>query len=124
MGDKRRVMDSISSHRRLAPITPIWRPPTDVYETESAFFVRVEIAGMSEDDFNIELEARSLSIQGVRSDVSERRAFYQMEIPFGEFICSVELPAPVDASQVEAVYNQGFLRVTLPKARSPENPDL
>jgi len=97
--------------------TPAWRPPTDVYETEDKLIVRVEIPGMREDDFTIELNGRILSIRGVRQDLSERRAYHQMEIRFGEFIIEIELPFHIEVNQVEAVYNNGFLRVILPKAR-------
>lgn len=102
-------------HMTLRPHA--WRPPTDVYETEEAVVVRVEIAGMAEADFVIVLDGHSLSIRGLRPDVSERRrAYYQMEIRFGEFSVEVELPAPVDVDNVEAIYQNGFLKVLLPKS--------
>ena len=104
-------------HWRIAMRPHIWRPPTDVYETEEAIVIRVEIAGMREQDFSVALEDRTLTIRGVRSDPTERRAFYQMEIPFGEFSTEVELPAPIVNEGVEAVYRDGFLHITLPKAR-------
>ena len=82
-------------HWRIAMRPHLWRPPTDMYETEEAIVIRVEIAGMREQDFNVALEDRTLTIRGIRSDTSERRAFHQMEIPFGEFSTEVELPAPI-----------------------------
>ena len=93
-----------------------WRPPTDVYETEEAIIVRIEIAGMHETDFIIALDGRTLSIRGVRADPYERRAYHQMEIRFGEFGVEMELPFPILADQVEATYRDGFLRLVLPKA--------
>ncbi len=102
---------------RIASRSPVWRPPTDVYELEDALVVRVEIAGMREEDFSISLEDRTLSVRGLRSDLPERRAYHQMEIPFGEFISEVELPVPVKADGIEAVYRDGFLRILLPKVR-------
>jgi HSP20 family protein len=105
---------------RYALRSHMWRPPTDVYETDDAIVVRVEIAGMEEADFTIILDERSLLIRGVRAESAERRAYHQMEIRFGEFGTEIELPYPVAANQVEAVYGMGFLRVVLPKAR-PQN---
>ncbi|HZD57729.1 MAG TPA: Hsp20/alpha crystallin family protein [Anaerolineales bacterium] len=96
----------------------LWRPPTDVYETPDALIVRIEIAGMHEDDFSISLSTRHLVIQGIRPDVSERRAYHRMEISFGEFLCEVELHLPVILDQVQAEYERGFLRVVLPKQRA------
>lgn len=91
-----------------------WRPLTDVYETEEALVIRVEVAGMKESDFTISLEERILTIRGIRQDTSERRAYHQMEIPFGEFSTELELPYTIEADKVEATYRDGFLRITLP----------
>lgn len=101
----------------ITPHPHAWRPPTDVYEHEDAFVVRVEIAGMKEDDFVINLDQNILVIRGVRPDKSERRAYHQMEINFGEFMTAVEIPAAVEAEQVRAEYQNGFLWVHLPKAQ-------
>lgn len=116
--EEMQFMDAGSSHWRMSLRSHVWRPPTDVYETEVEIVVRVEIAGMKEDDFTIELNDRYLSIRGVRPDIPERRAYHQMEIRFGEFNTEVELPSAVIADGVEAVYRDGFLRVVLPKARA------
>lgn len=95
----------------------IWQPPTDLYETEDAYVVRVEVAGMREDDFVLKLDGKMLTIRGTRSDTPERRAYHQMEIRFGEFAIDLELPRPVLATGVEASYQDGFLQVLLPKMR-------
>lgn len=93
----------------------IWRPPIDVFETNEAIVVRVEIAGMKESDFAITLDERHLSIRGTRPDSPERRAYRQMEIRFGEFLAEVDLHSQINVDEVEAVYSNGFLKVTLPK---------
>ena len=105
---------------RLSLRQHLWRPPTDVFETEDALVVRVEIAGMQEADCLVTLAERYLVIRGFRPDTTDRKAFHQMEIPFGEFSTEVELPFMVDAEQIDAVYRDGFLRVVLPKARPYE----
>ena len=110
------LMDTGISHWRMTIRTPSWHPPTDVFETDDAIIVRVEIAGMQEDDFSIELDGRYLSIHGARPDVSEQRAYHQMEIRFGGFLIEFEIPIPVDTNKIKAVYNNGFLRVILPKS--------
>ena len=92
-----------------------WRPATDVYETEDTVIVRVEIAGMKEEDFSVSLTGRVLTVRGNRPDVLERRAYHQMEIFFGEFSTEVELPAPVRSDEVTAEYIAGFLRLVFPK---------
>ena len=104
-----------SGRWRMAMRSQIWRPPTDVYETETAVVVRVEIAGMKDEDFSVSLTGRNLVIRGLRPDVAERKAYHQMEIFFGEFKSEVELPGPVIADRVRAEYQKGFLTVILPK---------
>jgi len=94
-----------------------WSPPTDVYETDASFVVRVEVAGMNELDFTIEVEGHTLIISGIRIDPQERRAYHQMEIRFGEFSTSVELPNGVDTQHAEADYNDGFLEIVFPKVK-------
>ena len=100
-----------------------WSPPTDVYETEASFVVRVEVAGMRQSDFSIDVEDNFLVISGVRSESPERRTYHQMEIRFGEFSTAIELPPGVDVSKAEADYEDGFLNVVLPKLK-PTNVNI
>src|SRR5690349_14942828 len=74
----------------------LWSPPVDVYETEDAHVIRMEIAGMREDDFDVVLENNILFISGSRADLSERRAYHQMEIRFGKFSTAMDIPGFVN----------------------------
>ena len=96
----------------------VWRPATDVYETEDSAVVIVEIAGLRDGDFEIALTGRTLLISGERRDPAEKRAYQQMEIRYGRFRTQVYLPWAVDAGQTEALYDNGFLKVVLRKART------
>lgn len=109
---RREILHAVSWQVRSS----VWTPPTDEYETEEAYIVRMEIAGMHEDDFEVSLENNTLFISGSRlDDVSERRAYQQMEIRFGKFASAISLPGPVDIEQASAEYKDGFLVVILPK---------
>ena len=94
-----------------------WHPPTDVYETDTHIMVKVEVAGLTEDDFAVRLQGRSLEIAGRRHDPASKLACQQMEISYGAFHSDVYLPCDVDESAVRAKYENGFLFVMLPKAR-------
>jgi HSP20 family protein len=98
----------------------IWSPPTDVYETEKEYVVRVEIAGMRDEDFEVVFDNGFLFIGGARPDVSERRAYHQMEIRFGKFSTAVAIPGPVDLDHSEAQYRDGFMAVVLSKLKPKE----
>jgi HSP20 family protein len=94
-----------------------WSPPTDVYETDASFVVRLEVAGMRESDFAIDVNENTLLISGMRFDSKERRAYRQMEIRYGEFSAGVELPTGLDLQHAEADYEDGFLLVIFPKLK-------
>lgn len=98
--------------------THLWRPPTDVYETDEAFVIQVEIAGMRGADFAVSIQDRLVTVSGVRQDAGEARAYQQMEIHFGEFRTDVELPGPFNRETMEASYNDGYLRLVMPKPKT------
>jgi HSP20 family protein len=95
----------------------IWRPPTDVYETDTCMVVKVEIAGMQEKDFSISLDAKKLIISGVRRDPAAKLGYQQMEILYGHFETDAYVPGAIDEENIEATYENGFLSVALPKAK-------
>ncbi len=94
-----------------------WRPPTDLIETDDAYIVRIEIAGMNVEDFTITYKQNILTIDGTRWEKYPDCAFHQLEIPSGDFSSSVEIPSPINENAVAAVYENGFLHITLPKAK-------
>ncbi|MGD1992611.1 MAG: Hsp20/alpha crystallin family protein [Anaerolineae bacterium] len=92
-----------------------WAPPTDVYETDAGLVVQVEIAGVATEDLSISLGDGTLVIQGVRRDLEPKRVYYQMEIRCGSFRSEILLPWAVKSDDVEATYEQGLLRVFIPR---------
>lgn len=96
-----------------------WRPPTDVFEDNDRLVVLVEIAGMQKGKFNVILDERQLTISGTRPPTLDTKpAFHQLEVRHGEFRVDVSLPWLVDEDAVEAQYDDGFLRVELPRAQA------
>jgi len=93
----------------------VWHPPTDVYETDSHVMVKIEVAGVSEDDLVVRLQGRVLTVYGCRDDPSAKLSYQQMEINYGDFRSEVTLPCDVDESGVRADYDRGFLYILLPK---------
>ena len=95
----------------------IWQPPTDVYETNAAIVVRVELAGMRDAEIAITLDERGLRIEGQRPEQHQERplSYHQMGINYGAFAVEVFLAHPFDHEHVAARYDDGFLFVELPK---------
>lgn len=94
-----------------------WRPPTDVYETDDCVVVKVEIAGMEDEDFGISLDGKQLIISGMRRDPASKLGFQQMEILYGHFETDVHLARAIEEDKIEASYQNGFLVVRLPKVK-------
>jgi HSP20 family protein len=94
-----------------------WRPPTDVYETDDAVIVKIEIAGMNPDDIAISFIDRELVVRGNRRDIDAKLSYHCMEIPYGEFHTEAFLTGAYEEDQIEAKYINGFLYITLPKSK-------
>ena len=114
---RREILHAVSWHVRATT----WSPPTDVYETEESCVVKVEVAGMRDEDFEVAFENNILLIRGHRPDRSERRAYHQMEIRFGRFEIAIELPVVVDIEKARAEYKDGFLVIDLPRVSSKQS---
>jgi HSP20 family protein len=94
-----------------------WRPDADTYETATTVEIIVDLAGVDEDDFEMQLFEDALVVQGHRqlSPGEEAATYHAASIRQGPFQVALPLPAPVDAERVEAHYDRGLLRITLPK---------
>ncbi|MCC6499361.1 MAG: Hsp20/alpha crystallin family protein [Anaerolineales bacterium] len=115
---RREILHTIRWQVRSA----LWNPPTDAYETDENFVVRVEIAGMRDEDFEVTIENHALFIAGTRPDFGGRRAYHQMEIASGRFEIEVALTVPVDLDTSVAEYKDGFLTISLTKTQ-PKPPE-
>ncbi|MBX6340887.1 MAG: Hsp20/alpha crystallin family protein [Thermomicrobiaceae bacterium] len=98
----------------------VWRPPVEVYENDGALVVTLELAGVREDDVQVVVDDSVLHVSGVRHNASaaQKRTYHEMGIAYGPFEAVVFLPFAVAIDDVEAIYENGFLRVTLPRANA------
>lgn len=94
-----------------------WRPEADTYETATTIEIIVDIAGVQEEDFEVQLFEDVLVVEGRRllPSCHEGAVYHAAGIRQGPFQVAVSLPAPVDSERVEARYDRGLLRITLPK---------
>ena len=95
-------------------------PLMDVVETDKAIEIDAELPGMTESDIDVSVVDNVLTVKGEKkSEKEEKDADYHMvERSYGAFTRSLTLPYEVDASKVDAKFNKGVLKITLPK--SPE----
>jgi HSP20 family protein len=103
---------------RLRPLVqPHWRPDADMVETPTTIEMVVDLAGVAEDDFEVQLFEDVLVVEGRRQlpSCQEGGVYHAAGIRQGPFRVELPLPARVDHERVEARYDRGLLRITLPK---------
>lgn len=95
-----------------------WAPVLDVQEDKDNFRVRVELPGLKREDITVSIEDGTLVISGERKTetADEGTEVHRQERYYGKFSRALTLPSAVAADQVKAVYKDGILTVTLPKA--------
>jgi HSP20 family protein len=92
-------------------------PPVNIRETDESFTVELMAAGLKKEDFNIEVDNDLLTISSeVRKENNEETAkFTRREFSFTSFKRSFTLPETVKHDEINAAYEDGILRITLPK---------
>ena len=94
-----------------------WSPAFDLYESGDHLTAVVELPGMRKEDIDISMHDGTLTVSGERKRESANGEKAQRtERYVGTFRRSIALPTHVDASKVSATYQDGILKVTLPKA--------
>jgi HSP20 family protein len=93
-----------------------WAPAVDVYQDKDQFTVVAELPGLKKEDIELSLHDGVLTISGERKQEKKGEEGYRNERFFGRFQRSVTLPASIDGNKVKATYQDGILRVELPKA--------
>jgi HSP20 family protein len=104
---------------RLVTRGRAFRPRVDVFRMDDppAITVVAELAGIDPDDVDLSVAEGVLVIAGHRRRAARAPAAYlHMELDYGRFERRLPLVEPVDADRIEAVYDRGLLRVTLPVA--------
>ncbi|MHC4712631.1 MAG: Hsp20/alpha crystallin family protein [Planctomycetota bacterium] len=96
-----------------------WRPNTDIYETESAVVVELEIPGVRTEDLEVTQYENRIVVRGLRRvdpDVRVQR-FHQMEIVCGSFEKELALPRALAGAPVEATLVRGILSLKIHKTK-------
>lgn len=93
-----------------------WQPALNIYETEHAMLLVIELAGIDIETLHIEAESNLVRIQGVRPSlpVHELRRIHRMEISAGAFQIEVPLTVAIDPDHARSRYHNGLLEITLP----------
>ena len=112
----RRLAGAPSGRSRFC--SPMLAPPTDVYETRDRVVIVAEIAGIEEQEVEIEIEGDHLAFHGEKVDHRRRSpatATLRWRYATASSGARVLLPAKVDPEGAQVSYSDGFLRIVLPK---------
>lgn len=96
----------------------IWRPLADILESAKMIQVKVELAGMQEEEIDVTLYEDALVISGERHahhDSHDGLSYHEAQIRYGPFRIEVFISTPVVRDAVTARYENGMLSVDLPK---------
>lgn len=94
-------------------------PSVNVLEDEKEFQVEMAAPGMLKKDFKILLENNILNISSERKeekkDMDKERKYARKEFSYQSFTRSFSLPEVVDAEKISATYENGILKIIIPK---------
>jgi len=113
-----RYFQFLANSKDAKPSGKLWYPAADVYETTEGWLVKVELAGVSAEDVQLEIQGNQLYIAGCRRDRSCAAGvtYQQMEITYSHFEKTLEFPASIEGARVEHNFENGLLIIHLRKA--------
>lgn len=94
-----------------------WGPAVDIAENDKELVVAADLPGVKLEDVKVEIEDGTLTLSGSRKFENEdqKNGYHRIERNYGEFRRAFALPDSVDATKVAATFENGVLKVTLPK---------
>lgn len=114
-----RYFHFLTATRGSRPSGKLWYPAADVYNTPDGWIVKIELAGVSAEDLEIEIEGNTLYIAGTRRDKMCRRdnvSYHQMEITYSRFEKTLRFPDVIEGAKLEHDYTDGLLFIYLKKS--------
>jgi HSP20 family protein len=101
-----------------AQAADLFVPAVDIVELEQAVLLYADLPGIDPHQIDVAVENRTLTLSGERPSLAEAGSarMYRVERHAGRFTRTFSLPATVDTARIAAEFDQGVLKVTLPKA--------
>ncbi|MEP7212665.1 MAG: Hsp20/alpha crystallin family protein [Acidobacteriota bacterium] len=114
-----RTFQFIGSSKTVRPSERLWYPAADVFQTPEGWMVKVELAGVSVEDVQIDIQGNVLTIAGTRRDKSCAAAgfsYQQLEITYSSFEKTLTFPARIEGARIEHNFEDGLLIIRLWKS--------
>ena len=109
--------DSLNRFFSEAPSDRPWSPAVDIAENENELVLTADIPGVQMGDIDIRLEDGTLTLTGSRKFENEEKksGYHRIERSYGSFRRVFALPDSIESEMVSASYENGVLKVMLPK---------
>ncbi len=90
---------------------PAWQPAVDIYRGDKEWLVKIDLAGVKQDDIEVSTDNHFLTLKGQRRDfqVQEGQRTYSMEISYNRFERLLELPFDAKDASIQTDYQDGML---------------
>jgi len=97
--------------------TGITLPAVNVLDSDNEFVVEMAVPGLKKSDFDINIDNHVLSIgvENKRENKEESENYTRREFGYSSFKRTFAIPESVDVDKISASYNDGIMRVLLPK---------
>ena len=120
--DFSRILDNFFGFSRTPAVRKEtnWTPRTNVKENEAGFVITAELPGMDKKAISIEVQDGALAIRGEKSFEKEKKeeSYHIIERSQGKFERVFRLPEHVNLEKIEAEYNDGVLKISIPKTEA------
>jgi HSP20 family protein len=116
--DVDKIWDRFFSDKLLGRMpTEEWFPTVDISETKDKLLIKAELPGLDAKDVDVTMSGDILTIKGEKKKEEEQKDehYYSCERYTGSFQRSFRLPVNIKADKIEASFEKGVLRITLPK---------
>jgi len=92
--------------------------PIDMYQTANDVVVKASLPGVKPEEVDISITGDTLTINGEHKEEEEvkQEDYFRRERYYGAFSRSLILPVQIQSDKAEAVFENGVLTLTLPKA--------
>jgi HSP20 family protein len=103
-----------------------WAPSVDVSETKDSFIVKAELPGLEAKDVNVSISGNLLTIKGEKKKEEEEKDehHHYVERYCGSFQRSFQLPANMKMDKIDATFDKGVLKITLPKTEEAKKKEI
>jgi HSP20 family protein len=93
-------------------------PAMNIWTSGDDVLVTAEVPGLKAEDLDISVLGDTLTVRGTRrpEELKEGELFHRRERGYGDFVRTIQMPYRVDSGKVEARYEKGILRITLPRS--------